>query len=182
MGEVSVTVHLTNTGDMPLVRRHLMRPEAVRAVEATALIDTGAVPCVLPSLVVELLGLARPTHREPSLPMGGSRKWRSRHLSWSNCWGDTRVQRPWCWGMPSSSDRPCWSRRTSPWIAVSGVWCRIPRTLTSRDDRSHDRGSGRTVSQGITRLALASSRPGADGPPQGQGDESDEDGGDSPAL
>ena len=61
MGEVSVTVHLTNTGDMTLVRRNLMRPEAVRAVEATALIDTGAVTCVLPSLVVEPLGLARPS-------------------------------------------------------------------------------------------------------------------------
>ena len=60
MGEVRVTVTLTNTGDMTLVRRNLMRPEAVRSVEANALIDTGAVTFVLPSLVVEHLGLARP--------------------------------------------------------------------------------------------------------------------------
>lgn len=60
MGEVRVTVKLTNTGDMTLVRRNLMRPEAVHSVEANALIDTGAVTFVLPLLVVEHLGLARP--------------------------------------------------------------------------------------------------------------------------
>jgi hypothetical protein len=42
------------------VRRNLMRPEEIRAVEAYALVDTGAVTFVLPSLVVERLGLARP--------------------------------------------------------------------------------------------------------------------------
>ena len=60
MGEVRVMVRLSNAADMALVRRNLMRPEEIRAVEAGALVDTGAVTFVLPSLVVERLGLARP--------------------------------------------------------------------------------------------------------------------------
>lgn len=60
MGEVRVTVRLSNAADMALVRRNLMRPEDVRAVEADALVDTGAVTFMLPSLVVERLGLVRP--------------------------------------------------------------------------------------------------------------------------
>jgi clan AA aspartic protease len=60
MGEVRVMVRLSNAADMALVRRNLMRPEEIRAVEADALVDTGAVTFALPSLVVERLGLARP--------------------------------------------------------------------------------------------------------------------------
>jgi len=60
MGEVRVMVRLSNAADMALVRRNLMRPEEIRAVKADALVDTGAVTFVLPSLVVERLGLARP--------------------------------------------------------------------------------------------------------------------------
>ena len=60
MGEVRVTVKLTNAADMALVRRDLMPPEEVRSFEADALIDTGAVSLILPSFVVEQLGLARP--------------------------------------------------------------------------------------------------------------------------
>jgi clan AA aspartic protease len=60
MGELRVMVRLSNAADMALVRRNLMRPEEIRAVEAGALVDTGAVTFVLPSLVVERLGLARP--------------------------------------------------------------------------------------------------------------------------
>jgi clan AA aspartic protease len=60
MGEVRVMVRLSNAADMALVRRNLMRPEEIRAVEADALVDTGAVTFVLPSLVVQRLGLARP--------------------------------------------------------------------------------------------------------------------------
>jgi clan AA aspartic protease len=60
MGEVRVMLRLSNAADMALVRRNLMRPEEIRAVEADALVDTGAVTFVLPSLVVERLGLARP--------------------------------------------------------------------------------------------------------------------------
>ena len=60
MGAVRVTVRLSNAADMALVRRNLMRPEEIRVVEADALVDTGAVTFVLPSLVVERLGLVRP--------------------------------------------------------------------------------------------------------------------------
>ncbi len=60
MGEVRISVKLTNTVDMALVRRNLMPPGEVRSLEANALIDTGAVSLVLPSFVVERLGLARP--------------------------------------------------------------------------------------------------------------------------
>jgi clan AA aspartic protease len=60
MGEGRVMVRLSNAADMALVRRNLMRPEEIRAVEADALVDTWAVTFVLPSLVVERLGLARP--------------------------------------------------------------------------------------------------------------------------
>ena len=55
-----MTVRLSNAADMALVRRNLMRPEEVRAAQADALVDEGAVTFVLPSLVVEQLGLARP--------------------------------------------------------------------------------------------------------------------------
>jgi clan AA aspartic protease len=57
---VRVMVRLSNAADMALVRRNLMRLEEIRALEADALVDTGAVTFVLPSLVVERLGLARP--------------------------------------------------------------------------------------------------------------------------
>ncbi len=60
MGEVRATAKLTNAADMALTRRNLMHPEEVRSYEADALIDTGAVSLVLPSFVVEQLGLARP--------------------------------------------------------------------------------------------------------------------------
>jgi hypothetical protein len=36
-------VRLSNAADMALVRRNLMRPEEIRAVEADALVDTRAV-------------------------------------------------------------------------------------------------------------------------------------------
>src|SRR5207249_7620386 len=60
MGEVRTTVKLTNSVDLGLVRRHLMRPHEVRVFEADALVDTGAVTLLIPSFVAEQLGLARP--------------------------------------------------------------------------------------------------------------------------
>src|SRR3954468_16157527 len=59
MGEVRATVKLTNSADLVLARRNLMRAEDVRSVEADALVDTGAGSFVLPPLVVERLGLGR---------------------------------------------------------------------------------------------------------------------------
>ena len=47
MGEVRVKAKLTNATDRAMVRRGLLSPEQVRVYEADALIDTGAVRCVL---------------------------------------------------------------------------------------------------------------------------------------
>lgn len=58
MGEVRVNVKLTNAVDEALVRRGLLTADQVRHYEADALVDTGAVRSVLPSHVVEQLGLA----------------------------------------------------------------------------------------------------------------------------
>ena len=60
MGEVRAKVKLTNSADMAMLRRNLIQSIQLRSVEADALVDTGAVSLVLPSFVVERLGLARP--------------------------------------------------------------------------------------------------------------------------
>jgi clan AA aspartic protease len=59
MGEVRVEVKITNVVDEGLVRRGQARPESIRSYRANALVDTGAVRLVLPSFVVEQLGIAR---------------------------------------------------------------------------------------------------------------------------
>lgn len=58
MGEVRVKVRLTNAVDEALVRRGLLAAEKIRAYEADALVDTGAVKSILPVQVVQQLGLA----------------------------------------------------------------------------------------------------------------------------
>jgi clan AA aspartic protease len=58
MGEVRVKVTLTNAGDEVLVRRGLLSADEIRSYEADALVDSGAVRSVLPSHVVQRLGLA----------------------------------------------------------------------------------------------------------------------------
>ncbi len=60
MGEVRVRVSLTNAIDEGLVRRGQLSSENVRADHIEALVDTGAVNCVLPPFVADRLGLARP--------------------------------------------------------------------------------------------------------------------------
>jgi clan AA aspartic protease len=57
MGAVHVKAKLTNAVDEDLVRRGLLRSEQVRAYEADALVDTGAVRMVLPPEVAARLGL-----------------------------------------------------------------------------------------------------------------------------
>jgi predicted aspartyl protease len=57
MGEVRAKVKLTNSIDEGLVRRGLMSKDEVRTYETDALVDTGAVSPVLPSFVVQQLGL-----------------------------------------------------------------------------------------------------------------------------
>jgi clan AA aspartic protease len=58
MGEVRVKVTLTNAGDEIMVRRGLLPADKVRHYEADALVDRGAVRSVLPTHVVQRLGLA----------------------------------------------------------------------------------------------------------------------------
>ena len=60
MGEVRVQVSLTNAVDEGLVRRGQMSSEDVRTEHMEALVDTGAVNCILPPFVADKLGLARP--------------------------------------------------------------------------------------------------------------------------
>ena len=60
MGEVKIEVELTNAIDEGMVHRGLKRPEEVRRAKVTALVDTGAVQCVVPPFVADQLGLARP--------------------------------------------------------------------------------------------------------------------------
>jgi clan AA aspartic protease len=57
MGEVRAKVKLTNALDEMLLRRGQLSVGQVRTYEADAMVDTGAVRCVLPSHVVQLLGL-----------------------------------------------------------------------------------------------------------------------------
>lgn len=59
MGEVRVEVKLTNVIDVSMARNKKLAPSKVRSVQANALVDTGAVRLILPSFVVEKLGLAR---------------------------------------------------------------------------------------------------------------------------
>jgi len=60
MGEVRVQVRLTNAVDEALVRRGQFEAEDVRSMASDALVDTGAVNCVMPPFVADSLGLGRP--------------------------------------------------------------------------------------------------------------------------
>ena len=57
MGEVRVKAKLINAVDEDLVRRGMLKPHDVRRYEADAVIDTGAVRTVIPTHVVQVLGL-----------------------------------------------------------------------------------------------------------------------------
>ncbi len=57
MGAVSVQVKLTNAVDEELVNRGLLNPSLLRVYETQALIDSGATRTVLPSSIVQQLGL-----------------------------------------------------------------------------------------------------------------------------
>jgi len=58
MGEVRAKVKLTNAIDEGLVRRGLLSKEQVRTYATDALVDIGSMSPVLPSFVVQQLGLA----------------------------------------------------------------------------------------------------------------------------
>src|SRR2546423_13459912 len=57
MGEIRVKVKLTNAMDEALARRGQLPPEKVRTCEVDAMVDTGAVRCVVPAQVVQELGV-----------------------------------------------------------------------------------------------------------------------------
>lgn len=57
MGEVRVKVKIINAGDEALARRGQLGNAAVRTYETDALVDTGAVPSILPVEIVQKLGL-----------------------------------------------------------------------------------------------------------------------------
>ena len=57
MGEVRVTVRLTNAIDEALVRRGMLAPDQVRSCDTDALVDTGAVRMVVPPHIALRLGL-----------------------------------------------------------------------------------------------------------------------------
>ena len=59
MGEVRARVKLTNAADEALVRRGQLAPDQVRVYETEAMVDTGAVRCVLPPFLADRMGLAR---------------------------------------------------------------------------------------------------------------------------
>ena len=58
-GEVRVSVKLTNPMDQAMVREGFKPADTIRQLELEALVDTGAVNCVLPPQVVDRLGLNR---------------------------------------------------------------------------------------------------------------------------
>ncbi len=60
MGEARVEVELTNPFDQALARQKGKKRHKVRRMTVTALVDTGAVKCVLPHFVADKLGLGRP--------------------------------------------------------------------------------------------------------------------------
>ena len=60
MGEVSIEIVLTNPMDQAMAREGYKEPEEVRQTKVDALVDTGAVNCVLPQFIADSLGLARP--------------------------------------------------------------------------------------------------------------------------
>lgn len=57
MGEVRIKAKLTNAGERFLARRGQLSKDQVRQYESDALVDTGAVSLIVPSFVVQQLGL-----------------------------------------------------------------------------------------------------------------------------
>ncbi len=57
MGAVRTKVKLTNAVDDELVRRGMLAPRLLRECETEGLVDTGAVNLVIPSEIVQQLGL-----------------------------------------------------------------------------------------------------------------------------
>jgi clan AA aspartic protease len=72
MGEVRVKVKLTNNRDELMAREGLLKPEQVRSLEVEALVDTGAVRCVIPAKIKQELGLGTVARRRAQYADGRS--------------------------------------------------------------------------------------------------------------
>jgi len=57
MGEVRVKIKIVNADDEAMFRRGKLSKEEIRTYETDALVDTGAIPSVLPIEIVQALGL-----------------------------------------------------------------------------------------------------------------------------
>jgi clan AA aspartic protease len=72
MGEVRVKIKLTNAVDEGKARRGEMTSGEVRSIEVLALVDTGAVRCVLPHRIRRELGLSTTARRTATYADGRS--------------------------------------------------------------------------------------------------------------
>lgn len=63
MGEVRVSLKLTNALDEELHRSQQLPESQIRCYEALAVVDTGAVPMIVPQFVADRLGLSVRGHR-----------------------------------------------------------------------------------------------------------------------
>jgi clan AA aspartic protease len=72
MGEVRVKARLTSAADETNSRHGLIKPEQVRSVELEAIVDTGAVRCVMPEKIMRQLGLGISTKRRAQYADGRS--------------------------------------------------------------------------------------------------------------
>jgi clan AA aspartic protease len=74
MGFVFAELTLCNAGDIELARQGYKKPEAIRALVVTALVDTGAYTLALPEEVVMQLDLPHIEYREFDLADGSKQK------------------------------------------------------------------------------------------------------------
>ena len=63
MGEVRAKVRITNAADEVMAQRGFVKPSEIRSVELEAMVDTGAVRCVMPIKVMHALGLRSAARR-----------------------------------------------------------------------------------------------------------------------
>ncbi len=70
MGEVKVSIKITNAVDLGMFRRNLMPREEVRSVTVEAVVDTGAVRSCIPVDLKEELGLETIRHINAQMANG----------------------------------------------------------------------------------------------------------------
>jgi clan AA aspartic protease len=72
--DVRIKVQLTNAGDEVLAQRGFLPAEQVRRVEIDAVVDTGAVRCVMPEALAQRLGLGVIARRRARFADGRSQE------------------------------------------------------------------------------------------------------------